>query len=239
VHRATLPHKTAIAGVDQKRQELCQDLRIWEIVVEQYHRSATIKPYEFIHDPSIIAALQDLFSDAPPDIEAILTVRRHLAELGTAFADLHTTLVKWGTDKLPPDGRFAKVIRYVRSLQCAACTHVEPIFPFLAPSDEEVVRVFHDLFLKEEVPLRDALPAQTYAKLYGPERSLRSALHVLITYSPQIRKDIQAEKEWAEDSSQDNDTRGQRTQAYKSLMRFFDRLGTTQTLPLVSPSRRQ
>ena len=99
--------------------------------------------------------------------------------------------------------------------------------------------MFHDLFLKEGLPLRDALPAQTYAKLYGPERSLRSTLHVLITYSPQIRKDIQAEKEWAEDSSQDNDTRGQRTQAYKSLMRFFDRLGTTQTLPPVSPSRRQ
>ena len=168
VYRAAFPAKTFPADLNQQRQELCQDLRIWEIVVEQYYRSAKIKPYAFINNPSIIATLRDLFSDVPPDIEAILTVRRHLAELGTAFADLHTTLVKWGIDKLPPDGRFAEVIRYVRSLQCAACTHVEPIFPFLAPSDEEVVRVFHDLFLKEGVPLRDALPGADVCEAVWP-----------------------------------------------------------------------
>jgi hypothetical protein len=239
VHYAALPHKTLMADVDQKRRELCQDLRVWEVVVEQYYRSAKIRPYAFINDPPIIAALQDLLSDASPDIEAILAVRRHIAEFGTVFADLHTTLVKWGIDKLPQDGRFAEVIRYVRSLQCAACTHIEPIFPFLAPSDGEVVGVFHDLFLKEETPLRDALPAQTYAKLYGPERSLGSVLNALATYAPQIRREVQAEKDQAEDASQDNDTRGQRTQAYKSLMHFFDRLGTTQTLPPASRPRNQ
>lgn len=235
VHRAILPPKTVVVSLAQKQQELYDNLTVWDAVAEQYARTGEIKPYTFLKDRGLMTtALRDLLSEQSSDLQAILAVRRHLAQLGIHFARLQTQLAKAAGDTLPEDEPFAQVIRHVQSLPCAACQQIEPVFPFLAQADQEVVGVFHALFLHEATPLRAALPAPTYAQLYTPERSVRSVLLALAAYTEPIRHAVEVERERAENATPDDKIRGYRTRVYKGLRNFLVALGAILTVPPVS-----
>ena len=205
LYRAMVPHGTSDTDVDHMRQKLfnMRDSSIWDLVVHQYYRHGKIQqPYKLIDDNArVVSTLQDILSNTSQNIEDILVVRRRIAAFGNIFATFHTDLVRWGTDKLPDDGPFAKLIRDVASRQCAACGNVEPIFPFLVKADQEIVNLFYDIFLLEGVPLREALPAENYAQLYSSERSLQVVLAAIAASNEQIRSAIHAEKNRAKQAS--------------------------------------
>lgn len=238
LHRALRPYTITVPDLAQQQRALYADGILQEAVLEQYYRRSKIKPYIFLKDQHVTAALRDLLREEAEasDLATILTVRNALQHLGRLLAALHTQLVEVEGNKLPQDEPFAKVIRYVQALPCAMCAQIEPTFPFLTKADEEVVGVFHALFLHAESPVRQALPAPTYAQLYGPESSLRSVLLALVAYAPQIHSAIEAARERAEKATQNHEhvIRGQRTLAYQGLRDFFDRLGAIPVMPSVS-----
>jgi hypothetical protein len=231
MYHARYPLATSALSADQMRNELFQNLRVWE-VVEQHRRTGEVNPYMFFDDKDTTKALREYVGNGLSKVEIILPLRRHLAMLGKAFVDFRAKIGEAGVDKLPDDAPFAKFIGYVASLQCTTCGHIEPVSPFFEKPDTEVLSVFRTLLVQERTLLREVLPEQEYRRLYGGEVSLRSVLDVLSTYQKQVSARIAAERDWAEEQSRDNAILVQRTKAYRSLESFLRVLGAKEDLPL-------